>query len=200
MISIQTMAAKEVELVRNILGGRRELFADLIAPHLSPLLRMVRATIGDHPEVEDIVQQTALKALTHLDQFRFEASFRTWLIRIGLNETHAWRRKCAPSRFLALDPNTLTQLPLADESHSPSLEYERSEARARLHAALAGLPEKYRAVILLRDLYGLSLREVAARLKLTLPAVKTRHMRARQKMAKLLSPLSESQPRSRAWA
>ena len=193
------MAAKEVELVRNILGGRRELFADLIAPHLRPLLRIVRATIGDHPDVEDIVQQTALKALTHLDQFRFEASFRTWLIRIGLNEAHAWRRKCAPSRFLALDPSTLTQLPVADESHSPWVEYQRSEAIARLRAALAGLPEKYRVIILLRDLYGFSLREVAARLKLTLPAVKTRHMRARQKMAKLLEPLGDSQPRSRAW-
>ena len=192
------MAAQEVELIRNILGGRRELFADLIAPHLRPLLRTVRAIIGCHPDVEDIVQQTALKALTHLDQFRFEASFRTWLIRIGLNEAHAWRRKCATSRFLALDANTLTQLPVADESHSPWVEYQRSEAIARLRTALAGLPEKYRVVILLRDLYGFSLSEVAGRLGLTIPAVKTRQMRARQKMANLLRPLSQPQPRSRA--
>ena len=192
------MAAQEVELIRNILGGRRELFADLIAPHLRPLLRTVRAIIGCHPDVEDIVQQTALKALTHLDQFRFEASFRTWLIRIGLNEANAWRRKCATSRFLALDANTLTQLPVADESHSPWVEYQRSEAIARLRTALAGLPEKYRVVILLRDLYGFSLSEVAGRLGLTIPAVKTRQMRARQKMANLLRPLSQPQPRSRA--
>jgi RNA polymerase sigma-70 factor (ECF subfamily) len=191
------MAAQEVELIRSILGGRRELFADLIAPHLKPLLRTVRATIGCQPDAEDIVQQTALKAFIHLDQFRFEASFRTWLIRIGLNEAHAWRRKCANSRFLALDPTMLTQPPVADESHSPWVEYQRSEVIARLRAALAGLPEKYRVVILLRDLYGFSLREVAARLRLTLPAVKTRHMRARQKMVKLLRPLSQSRPRSR---
>jgi len=76
---------------------------DLIAPHLKPLLRIVQTTIGSHPDVEDIVQQTALKAITHLGQFRFEASFRTWLIRIGLNEARQWRRKCASSRFLALD-------------------------------------------------------------------------------------------------
>ena len=194
------MAAQEVELIRSILGGRRELFADLIAPHLRPLLQTVRATIGCQADVEDIVQQTALKALTHLDQFRFEASFRTWLIRIGRNEAHAWRRKCATSRFLALDPTTLTQLPVADESHSPWVEYQRNESIARLRTALAGLPEKYRVVILLRDLCGFSLREVAAQLRLTLPAVKTRHRRARQKMMKLLRPLSQTQPRSRACA
>src|SRR6266852_3638006 len=73
---------QEVELIHKILCGRRDLFEDLIAPHLPPLSRIVRAKIGSRPEVEDIVQQTALKALTHLEQFRFDASFRTWLIRI----------------------------------------------------------------------------------------------------------------------
>jgi RNA polymerase sigma factor (sigma-70 family) len=188
---------EEVALIRKILGGRRDLFADLIAPHLTPLLRMVRATIGSHPDVEDIVQQTALKALTHLEQFRFEASFRTWLIRIGLNEARQWRRKCASSQFLALDLPTLTQLPATDESHSPLVECQRSEATVRLRAALAWLPEKYRIVVLLRDLEDLSLSEVARRLGLTVPAVKTRHLRARQKMAKFLGRLNQPQPRSR---
>jgi hypothetical protein len=67
----------EAALIRKIVGGQRNLFGDLIAPHLTPLLRIVRATIGGGPEVEDIVQQTALKAFTHLSQFRFEAGFRT---------------------------------------------------------------------------------------------------------------------------
>src|SRR5437899_8548218 len=102
VISISTTGAEEVGLIRKILSGRNDLFAELIAPHLKPLLRAVRVTIGGHPDVEDIVQQTTLKAFTHLEQFRFEASFRTWLIRIGFNEARAWRRKCASSRFLAL--------------------------------------------------------------------------------------------------
>jgi RNA polymerase sigma-70 factor (ECF subfamily) len=198
VISIPRTALEEVGLIRKILSGRQDLFADLIAPHLRPLLRIVRTTIGSHPDVEDIVQQTALKAFTHLEQFRFEASFRTWLIRIGLNEVRAWRRKCASSRFLALDPTTLTQLPVGDESLSPYFEYERREASVRLRTALACLPEKYRIVILLRDFLGFSLSEVAGRLGLTIPAVKTRQRRARQKMAKFLRSLSQSQPRSRA--
>jgi RNA polymerase sigma factor (sigma-70 family) len=190
---------EEVGLIRKILGGRRDLFGDLIAPHLTPLLRMVQARMGGHPDVEDIVQQTALKAFTHLEQFRFEASFRTWLIRIGLNEARDWRRKCASSRFLALDLPTLTQFPAAEESHSPLVECQRSEAIVRLRAALARLPEKYRIVIHLRDVEDLNLSEVAQRLGLTISAVKTRHLRARKKLAKLLGRLSQSQPRSRAW-
>jgi len=189
---------EEVALIRQILAGRRDLFANLITPHLKPLLRIVQATLGGHPDVEDIVQQTALKALTHLEQFRCEASFRTWLIRIGLNEARQWRRGCASSKFVALDPATLTQLPVADESQSPLVECQRSEAFVRLRAALAWLPEKYRLVVLLRDFEDLSLAEAARRLGLTIPAVKSRHLRARQKMAEYLGRVSQSQPQTRA--
>jgi RNA polymerase sigma-70 factor (ECF subfamily) len=198
VISIPTTATEEAGLIRKILGGQQELFADLITPHLKPLVCIVRATIGRHPDLEDIIQQAALKAFTHLGQFRFEASFKTWLIRIGLNEARAWRRKCAASRLLALEPITLTHLAVVDEGHSPWVEYQRTEARDRLRAALAALPEKYRTVMLLRDFDGFSLAEVAEQLSLTIEAVKTRQMRARQKMAKFLKRSSKSQPRNRA--
>jgi RNA polymerase sigma-70 factor (ECF subfamily) len=190
---------EEVGLIRKILGGRRELFGDLIAPHLTPLLRMVQSTMGGHPDVDDIVQQTALKAFTHLEQFRCEASFRTWLIRIGLNEARDWRRKCASSRVSTIDLPTLTQFPVTDESHSPLVECQRSQSIVRLRAALARLPEKYRIVIHLRDFEDLNVAEVAQRLGLSIPAVKTRHLRARQKLAKVLGRLSRSQPPNRAW-
>jgi RNA polymerase sigma-70 factor (ECF subfamily) len=185
-ISTPRAVAEEVDLIRAVLGGRRDLFADLIAPHFTPLLRIVRATIGSHPDFEDIVQQTALKAFTRLDQFRFEASFRTWLIQIGLNEARQWRRQCVSSRLVALDSSALTQLPAADQSPSPLVECQRSEVIVRLRSAVARLPERYRIVILLRDLEELSLVEVAQRLGLTITAAKARHWRARREMAKLI--------------
>src|SRR5437868_13411897 len=179
---IPTLAtgADESALIRKIVGGDRALFGDLIAPYLAPLSRIVRATVGAHPEVEDIVQQTALKAFTHLAQFRFEAGFRTWLIQIGLNEARQWRRKYARSPFGELTPLVFSQLPVADQSPSPLIEYHRSETGAHLRAALRRLPEKYRSVILLRDIEDLSISEVAVKLGLTIPAVKSRHKRARE--------------------
>jgi len=189
---------EEAALICKILGGQRDLFADLIAPHLRPLLRTIRAHTGSSLDVEDIIQQTALKALTHLEQFRFQASFRTWLIQIGLNEARQWRRKAGSSRFVALEASTLTRLSATNERHSPLVECQRSEVITRLRGALARLPEEYRTIILLRDLEELSLAEVAQRLRLTLPAVKTRHWRARRRIAKLLGQSSASRLPSHA--
>jgi RNA polymerase sigma-70 factor (ECF subfamily) len=196
--SIATTSNDEADLIRKILGGRTDLFGDLIAPHLRPLRRTVRATIGSHADIEDIVQQTSFIAFVHLEQFRGEASFRTWLIRIGLNEARGWRRKCAFSRFVALDRLPPTQLVAADAKHSPWVESEKSEAIVRLRSALAQLPEKYRSVVLLRDFEELSLAEAAQRLGLTIAAVKSRQLRARQKMAKFLERLNRSRSQGRA--
>jgi RNA polymerase sigma-70 factor (ECF subfamily) len=193
-----SIGTEEVSLIREILGGRRDLFGDLITPHLRPLIQIVRATMGGHPDVDDIVQQTALKALTRLEQFRCEASFRTWLIKIGLNEVRDWRRKCVSSRLLALDVPTLAQFPDAEERHSPLVECQRNEAVVRLRAALPRLPKKYRLVIILRDFEDLNFSEIAQRLGLTIPTVKTRHLRARRKLATVLAWKSHSQPAHQA--
>src|SRR5947209_18760821 len=112
-------AGEEATLIRKIVGGERDLFGELIAPHLSPLSRIVRATIDGHSDVEDIVQQTVFKAFTHLAQFRFEAGFSTWLIQIAINEARQWRRKDAASRVLEFHAPTFSELPIADKRHSP---------------------------------------------------------------------------------
>jgi RNA polymerase sigma factor (sigma-70 family) len=190
-------SADESALIRKIVDGQRDLFGDLIAPHLTALSRIVRATIGGRPEVEDIVQQAALKAFTHLAQFRFEAGFKTWLIQIGLNEARQWRRKYASSQFLEFTPHEFSELLIADQSHSPLIKYQRSETDAQLGAALARLPEMYRDVILLRDFEDLSISEVAVRLGLTIPAVKTRHWRARQRVAGFLKRSKDFRTRNR---
>jgi RNA polymerase sigma-70 factor (ECF subfamily) len=195
--AVFTPGLEEGALIREILGGRRELFADLIAPHVASLLQIVRRTIGIRAEVDDVVQQASLKALVHLGQFRFQASFRTWLIRIGLNEARQWLRKRACSRMVALDPPVLAQLPAFDEGQSPLTNLQKNEVVVLVRNALAELPEIYRIVILMRDFEEVSAFEVARRLGLTTAAVKTRHFRARLKMAEFLGPLTN---RNRSFA
>ena len=78
--------AEETVLIGQILVGRKELFDDLLEPHLTSLFRFVRSRMGSDSEAEDVIQVTILKAFTHLAKFRFEASFRSWLIRIAINE------------------------------------------------------------------------------------------------------------------
>jgi RNA polymerase sigma-70 factor (ECF subfamily) len=195
--AVYTPGLEEGTLIREILGGRRDLFADLIQPHFKSLLQIVRRTIGIRADVDDVVQQAALKALVHLEQFRFEASFRTWLIRIALNEARQWQRKGACSRLVAFDLPVLAQLPAVDEGESPVTSLQRREAVGLVRAALAALPETYRAVLRMRDLEELSTYEVARRLGLTTAAVKTRHLRGRQKMAKFLRRFTSERPACR---
>jgi RNA polymerase sigma-70 factor (ECF subfamily) len=177
---------RENGLIREILCGRRDLFADLIGPHVKPLFHIIQRTIGQRQDVEDIVQQATLKAMVHLAQFRAQASFKTWLVQIGLNEARQWQRGRAASRYLPLD-SAPAHLTITDERQSPSTNCQRNEMAARLHSAAARLPEKYRKVFHLLELEELSIAETAKRLGLNISTVKTRRMRARNRIVRLLN-------------
>jgi RNA polymerase sigma-70 factor (ECF subfamily) len=195
-----TLVTHENGLIREILCGRRDLFADLIGPHVKPLFHIIQRAIGQRQDVEDIVQQATLKALVHLAQFRAQASFRTWLVQIGLNEARQWQRGRAAWRYLPLDL-TPARLTITDERHSPSRDFQRNEMAARLRSAAAKLPEKYRSVFHLLELEELSIAETARRLGLNVSTVKTRRMRARRRVARLLNhrtPARLAEPVSRA--
>jgi RNA polymerase sigma-70 factor, ECF subfamily len=178
---------KEASLICQILGGRRDLLGDLIEPHFDAVWKAVRAKMGNDPDVDDVVQQTVIKALTHLEQFRFEASFRTWLIRIALNEAaQHWRKRCS-SRWIALEGSAVTEIQVADPKDSPFNACARSQTATLLQLAVARLPEPYRVVVRMRDLEERTLTEVAEALCLPVASVKTRHYRGRLRMARLLS-------------
>ena len=180
---------KEFELIREILAGRRDLFDDLIKPHLDAVWRAVRVKMGNDPDIDDVAQQAVFKAFTHLEQFRFEGGFRTWLIRIALNEVvQNWRKRVA-SRAVALEPFTFASVSVADPKDSPFRLCVRSQTSRLLQTAVAALPERYRLVIRMRDFEERSVAEVAEALSLTTAAVKTRHHRARRRMATILSEL-----------
>jgi RNA polymerase sigma-70 factor (ECF subfamily) len=180
-------AHREASLIRQVLEGRRDLFGDLIEPHLDALCRVVKAKLRNDSDIEDIVQQTLLKAFIHLEQFRHEAGFRTWLIRIALNEAaQNWRRRLS-SRLVLLDLPRIAETQAADPKDSPFDACARSQAVRLLQLSLASLPETYRVVVRMRDLEERSVSEVAEALRLTAAAVRTRHHRARPRMAKFLS-------------
>ena len=179
----------DARLIGQVLDGRTELFADLLHPHLPGLFRLVRARMRDDPDAEDLIQQTVLKALTKLEQFRDEASFRTWLTKIAVNEVRQWQRKRVTSRLVSIDQAPLIYVSVVDPAASPFQECERRETVRSLQTALAKLPAPYRRMIHLRDVQQLSIAETAGLLHASIPTVKTRHRRARLQMAHLLGPL-----------
>jgi RNA polymerase sigma factor (sigma-70 family) len=178
---------KEALIIRQILGGRRDLLENLIEPHLDALWRTVKAKVRDDADTDDIVQVAVFKALTHLGQYRFEASFRSWLIKIALNETSQLWRKRSASRSVPWDPRAIAGLKVVDPKESPFNACLRAQDARLLQLALASLPEKYRVVVRMRDLEERTIIDVAAKLRLTTGAVKTRHHRGRLQMARFFS-------------
>lgn len=173
-------------LIDSVLQGRTDAFGTLVAPYLGSLTRFARMRLRNQCEAEDAVQQAVLQAFYGLNQFRREASFKTWLSRIASNEVIHLRRgrDIAPVKplYAALAGK------LADPTTLPDMQIQQKEERERLHRALARLPEKYRLVIQLRDLHELSTAATARSLCLSVGAVKTRHHRARKLLLRSLGP------------
>jgi|SRR3954469_21801824 len=129
-----------------------------------------------------------LKALVHADQFRFDATLKTWLVSIAMNEVRQVYRCKWSTHSVSLRTENVEsdRFPVVQ---SPNAGYQVREREVLLRQAVSRLPEPYRCVIELRDLQCLPLMEAGSRLRLTFSAVKTRRRRARKKLSPLLSTL-----------
>jgi RNA polymerase sigma-70 factor, ECF subfamily len=167
---------------------KEEPFPDCVLRHLPYLRRMVRSVTRDETMTEDIVQETVLKALAHADEFQFESSLKTWLTSIAKNECRQlYRCKWRTCSVQLIADDFEDQRLSHVDSTRPS--YEAAERDALIRQAVSRLPESYRSVVELCDLQRLSLQEAAARLRLTVAAVKTRLRRARKKLRPLVARL-----------
>lgn len=159
----------------------------LIKRHNQRLFRTARSIVRNDAEAEDVVQAAYVKAFTHLDGFRGEAQFSTWLTRIALNEAIArLRRRRATTNIDALDridtrsSAEIIQFPSITPTPDPETEMARGEVREILERAVDELPQGFRSVFVLRDVHGLSIEETASQLALKPETVRTRLHRARK--------------------
>jgi RNA polymerase sigma-70 factor (ECF subfamily) len=176
-------------LIEMALAGQSECFSALMDRHVTAVRKCIRSVVTNTSDVDEIVQDAFLKAWVHLSKFRFEASFRTWITRVALNESLALHRRQRCRVFYSA-LRDLEAFPSAGES--PYQLLARSEVRLRVHAAIARLPGKYRDIIILCDLEQLSAEEIAGRLKASISLVKTRLFRARRMLSKALGKTGPS--------
>ena len=148
---------------------------------------VARRIVQQHQDAEEVTQQTFLSAIEHLGEFREEASFRTWLLRIATNHAVSLLRKRSVRSGPSLDDNgsdnTYDGIPLpeyiATWREMPEELATQRETRQIIDEALATLDEKYRVVFILRDIEELSTRETAEIMGISVEAVKVRLLRAR---------------------
>jgi RNA polymerase sigma-70 factor (ECF subfamily) len=179
--------ASDAELVELARQGVESAVRAIVGRYNRRLFRVARGVVRDDAEAEDIVQETYVRAFTHLDSFRGQALLSTWLTRIALNEALGRvRRRRSTVELDELETESsrqggcLIMFPSMSPSASPEAEAGRNQVRQVLESAVDDLPEAFRVVFVLRDVEGMSTEETAAQLSLKTETVKTRLHRARR--------------------
>lgn len=176
----------EADLISAAKRGDREAFDALVRRSYVDAYTLAYRLTGNEEDARDVVQEAYLRAYKGLKRFRGDAQFSTWLYRITANcaATHLGRR--TRHRHEVLDE----QAPVADSrpDNDPQLRATANELRWRLSQALDELPPRLRAVVVLRDVYGLPHEAIAKELGISESAAKVRLHRARNKLREIVFP------------
>ena len=181
------------DLVEAAQRGDSASFEELVRRTSADAFTLARRLVSDDDDARDVVQEAYLRAYRSIGKFRGDAQFTTWLYRITANcaSTHLGRRR--RHRHDELDEEV--DVPDTKPEHDPQVAADASLLRQRLEAAVAELPVRLRAVVVLRDIYDLSHAEIAEELGISESAAKVRLHRARRRLRTQVFPLAgESTP------
>ncbi len=182
----------EAVLVGAARKGDIGAFEELVRRYDRNVFRIAQHITQNREDAEDVVQDAFLKAYQNLGQFQGQSKFYTWLVRIAVNEALMRLRRRRPERMVSLDEDVKTEedsMPreIADWSPNPEQQYTQGELKDILGRTIQGLPASFRTVFVLRDVEGLSTEETAEALGLSIPAVKSRLLRARLQLRERLN-------------
>jgi RNA polymerase sigma-70 factor (ECF subfamily) len=184
----------EQDLIRRVRDGDKEAFYTLVRPYDRAVFFATRSVLANDADAEDAAQEAVFKAFTHINAFRGESKFSTWLIRIAINEARMMLRKQHRQLYESLDEPTADEQgdywpkDFADWREIPIEAVQLKELREALSKALASLEPKYRQVLVLRDIEHFSIVETAEALGISETNVRTRLHRARLRMRDALAP------------
>jgi RNA polymerase sigma-70 factor (ECF subfamily) len=181
----------EGALVAAAKGGDITAFETLVGRYERKIFRLAQNITQNKEDAEDVMQEAFLKSYQHLGEFQGNSRFYTWLVRIAVNQALMKLRKRRPNQ-VSLDEDVDTgedTIPREVEDWGPSPEdrYEQSELGGILNTTIAELEPPFRIVFQLRDIEELSTEETAEALGLSIPAVKSRLLRARLKLRQKLN-------------
>ncbi|MCI0624438.1 MAG: sigma-70 family RNA polymerase sigma factor [Acidobacteria bacterium] len=188
-----THLENETGLVAEARSGNAEAFTSLVRQYDRNIYRLARNITHNKEDAEDVLQETFLKAYAKLGTFLGDSRFYTWLVRIAINEALMKLRKRRANKSVSLDEpleseDHLMHREVADWDETPEERYSRSELQQILSDALASLDPDSRTVVVLREIENFTTEETAALLNLSVPAVKSRLLRARLKLRDQLNP------------
>jgi RNA polymerase sigma-70 factor (ECF subfamily) len=182
----------EAPLVLRAREGDDTAFTQLVSRYQRKIFRLAKNITQHEEDAEDVLQETFLKAYEHLPEFHGDSKFYTWIVRIAVNESLMKLRKRKSSRTVPLDEpmdsgedSPVREIAVWEET--PEQKYSQEEIRDILEKAIESLKPDYRTVFVLRDIEELSTEETAAALEISIPAVKSRLLRARLQLREKLT-------------
>ncbi len=189
-------SSAETLFLENLKAGDPAAFDQLVNKYSADIYGLLVRLTEDLEEAKDLTQETFLRALRNVKNFRGEADIKTWLFRIAINESRnrrRWWKRRRRDVTVSLEAESET-LGLSERIPSPSSEnpetaainHERGQA---LHRALGELPQNFREVVILRDIEGLTYEEIAAALKTNVGTIKSRIARGRDELRRKLKDI-----------
>ncbi|HEY8085218.1 MAG TPA: RNA polymerase sigma factor RpoE [Methylophilaceae bacterium] len=191
------------QLVERVQRGDQKAFALLVEKYQRKLGRLLARMIRDQAEVEDVVQESFIKAYRALPNFRGESAFYTWLYRIGINtaKNHLVAMGRRPSLSNDIEVEDAENFEDGNELRTvdtPETELMTKELAQTVKQAIEALPQELKTAISLRELDGLSYEEIAELMQCPIGTVRSRIFRARESVAEKLRPLLDT-PDNKRW-
>jgi RNA polymerase sigma-70 factor, ECF subfamily len=190
-VSSQTGVDESV-LVSQAREGDTQAFGELVRRYEGKIFRLAQHITQNREDAEDVLQETFLKAYEHLEQFQGQSKFYTWVVRIAVNQALMKLRRRKTDKSVSLDEtidtgeDTIVR-EIAAWDENPEQRFSREEIGQILESAIQDLEPPYRSVFVLRDMEELSTEETAEALGLSVPAVKSRLLRARLQLREKLT-------------
>jgi RNA polymerase sigma-70 factor (ECF subfamily) len=177
-------AFDEADLVAKAKAGDEQAFTVLVNQYERKIYRLAKHITQNDEDAEDVLQESFLKAYEHLSNFQGNSKFYTWIVRIAVNESLMKLRKRKGDRTVPLDEpvdtgEEMVAREIAVWEDNPEQRYSREEMQQILDEAVQSLKPDFRTVFILRDIEELSTEETAESLGISIPAVKSRLLRAR---------------------
>jgi len=189
-----THLENEPTLVAEARAGSAEAFTTLVKQYDRYIYRLALNITGNQQDAEDVLQETLLKAYTKMDQFHGDSRFYTWLVRIGVNEAlMRLRKRSSDKNTVSLDEPVEVEgknpvlREIEDWADNPEKRYAKLELGKILNETVQRLEPQFRTVFVLRDVENFSTEETAKMMDLSVPAVKSRLLRARLQARELLN-------------
>jgi RNA polymerase sigma-70 factor (ECF subfamily) len=183
---------EESALVTQAREGDTTAFAELVRRYEGKIFRLAQHITQNREDAEDVLQESFMKAYEHLEQFKGDSKFYTWIVRIAVNQALMKLRRRKTDKSVSLDETIDTGedtvvREIAAWGEDPEQHFSREELGGILDTAIQSLEPLYRSVFVLRDIEELSTEETAEALGLSVPAVKSRLLRARLQLREELT-------------